>query len=345
MKRKSDSQIASLFRNREAKIASSSLLMVVLVADEQTEDPRHSAPPVQSDSESENETEDTIPDPPSPERPSATSYDAHFRPYDPGERVPISAYADNDQDVVRRGYIAKVPCQPYSHDFGTRKIYGVSRHFSCVWFEHYKWLEYSIEKDAVFCFVCYLFKGRSNGARAPGGDAFVKGGFRDWRRPNAYKKHVGGVTNIHNQALEKYNLFVTPNTKIDNVIVKVSKKDLLLYKNRLTYSLRCLRFLLNQGLAFRGHDESEESNNRGNFIELLKWLAANDEEVDKVVLKNAPGNCILNSPKIQHDIIECCAKETTRLIIEELGDDYYAILADESSDISHKEQLALCLRY
>jgi hypothetical protein len=31
--------------------------------------------------------------------------------------------------------------------------------------------------------------------------------------------------------------------------------------------------------------------------------------------------------------------------MEELGDDYYAILADESSDISHKEQLALCLRY
>jgi hypothetical protein len=80
MKRKSDSQIASLFRNREAKIASSSLPLVVLVADEQTEDPRHSAPPVQSDSESENETKDAIPDPPSSERPSATSYDAHFMP-------------------------------------------------------------------------------------------------------------------------------------------------------------------------------------------------------------------------------------------------------------------------
>ena len=35
----------------------------------------------------------------------------------------------------------------------------------------------------------------------------------------------------------------------------------------------------------------------------------------------------------------------TRRIVEELGDDYYAILADESSDVSHKEQLALCLRF
>jgi hypothetical protein len=43
-------------------------------------------------------------------------------------------------------------------------------------------------------------------------------------------------------------------------------------------------------------------------------------------------------------IIEYCAAKTTRKVIEDLGDDNYAILADESSDVSHKEQLALCLR-
>jgi hypothetical protein len=31
--------------------------------------------------------------------------------------------------------------------------------------------------------------------------------------------------------------------------------------------------------------------------------------------------------------------------MEELGDDYYVILADESSDVSQKEQLALCFRF
>jgi hypothetical protein len=53
------------------------------------------------------------------------------------------------------------------------------------------------------------------------------------------------------------------------VIVKVSQKDRADYKARLTYSLRCLRFLLNQELAFRGHDKTEQSVNRGNFLELL----------------------------------------------------------------------------
>jgi hypothetical protein len=71
-----------------------------------------------------------------------------------------------------------------------------------------------------------------------------------------------------------------------------------------------VKFLLRQGLAFRGHDESEESSNRGKFIELLKFLAANNEEVDKYVQNNVPGNCSLTSPKIQAQVIQCCAIET-----------------------------------
>ncbi|XP_044370635.1 zinc finger MYM-type protein 1 isoform X2 [Triticum aestivum] len=152
------------------------------------------------------------------------------------------------------------------------------------------------------------------------------------------------MNSIHNKAQEKYNLFVAPQPSIDNIMVRVDKEDLCMYKARLTYSLRCLRFLLNQGLAFRGHDECEESSNRGNFLELLKWLSENDE-VNKLVLNNAPRNCILTSRKIQNQIIECCATQTTKRIIEDIGDDHYAILADESSDASHKEQLALCIRF
>lgn len=102
---------------------------------------------------------------------------------------------------------------------------------------------------------------------------------------------------------------------------------------------------MHQGLAFRGHNESEASSNRGNFLELLTWLASNSEEVDKHVLTNAPSNCTLTCPDIQKQIIQCCAIETRNKIIQELGDDHYAILDDESSDISHKEQLAVCLRY
>jgi hypothetical protein len=37
------------------------------------------------------------------------------------------------------------------------------------------------------------------------------------------------------------------------------------YLIRLNTPIDVVRFLMHQGLAFRGHDESEESKNKGNF--------------------------------------------------------------------------------
>lgn len=56
-----------------------------------------------------------------------------------------------------------------------------------------------------------------------------------------------------------------------------------------------------------------------------------------VVLKNAPKNFKLVAPEIQRDIMRACAEETLKAIIEGLGDEYFAILVDESRDVSHKE--------
>jgi hypothetical protein len=44
-------------------------------------------------------------------------------------------------------------------------------------------------------------------------------------------------------------------------------------------------------------------------------------------------------------IIQCCAIETRKKIIEELIDDHYVILVDEASDVSHRQQLVVCLHY
>ncbi|KAK9665781.1 hypothetical protein RND81_14G135800 [Saponaria officinalis] len=100
-----------------------------------------------------------------------------------------------------------------------------------------------------------------------------------------------------------------------------------------------------KGLAFRGHDESAQSSNKGNFLELLDWLGKNSESVAKVVLAKAPENHQVTCPTIQKELIKCCAHETTKLIIEDLNGDFFGLLADESSDVSHKEELAICLRY
>ncbi|XP_040243323.1 uncharacterized protein [Aegilops tauschii subsp. strangulata] len=262
--------------------------------------------------------------------------------HDPGMQIPISVYAVNDQDRVRRRYIEMGSCQPKNHKFKFTNKSGKECRFCRVWFKEFPWIEYSVEKDRAFCFVCYLFKDKT---RCPGGDAFVKKGFNNWNMKSRLKKHEGEVCSAHAEAQEKYDRFTTPQTSIRESISSNTSQYKALYKQRLTWTLKCVRFLLRQGLAFRGHDESEDSLNAGNFLELLNWLAGNFEEVDRVVLKNAPRNCKMTHHDIQQEVIKCCAQETTKLVIQELDGGHFAILADESSDVYQNEQLAVCLRY
>ncbi|XP_019245232.1 PREDICTED: uncharacterized protein LOC109225093 [Nicotiana attenuata] len=53
----------------------------------------------------------------------------------------------------------------------------------------------------------------------------------------------------------------------------------------------------------------------------------------------------MTSPKIQKDIVSACAQEIVKAIIDDLDGDYFGVLADESKDISHHEQMAFALRY
>ncbi|KAH9752532.1 hypothetical protein KPL71_014733 [Citrus sinensis] len=105
------------------------------------------------------------------------------------------------------------------------------------------------------------------------------------------------------------------------------------------------RLLLEQGLAFRGHDESDNSSNQGNYLRILRFLADHNEDIKKVTLKNAPGNNMLTAPSIQKDIVRACSIETTNAIFRDVGDALFYVLIDESRDASMKEQMSVVLRY
>jgi hypothetical protein len=78
---------------------------------------------------------------------------------------------------------------------------------------------------------------------------------------------------------------------------------------------------------------------------LLRFLAKHNEEIDEVILENAPENHQMTAPDIQKEIANAAANETLDVILKDLGDSSFAILVDESRDISVKEQLAIVLRY
>ncbi|XP_042752067.1 uncharacterized protein LOC111880403 [Lactuca sativa] len=80
---------------------------------------------------------------------------------------------------------------------------------------------------------------------------------------------------------------------------------------------------------------------RGNFLEVLNLVRDQNESVWKVTLQNAPGNSQMVAPCIQKDIARCFAQEVLKSNFEEISDDVFALLVDESNNISKNEQMAV----
>ena len=70
---------------------------------------------------------------------------------------------------------------------------------------------------------------------------------------------------------------------VETIVIKQIDQARINYRILLTAALDCTRYLLRQCLPFCCHDESETSSNKGNYVELLQFLADHDEKVQVVV--------------------------------------------------------------
>ncbi|XP_031283652.1 uncharacterized protein LOC116142368 [Pistacia vera] len=182
---------------------------------------------------------------------------------DLGLRIPINEICctDKQNEEVRRAYLLKGPCQPKDHNFPFTLFGDKKRRFTPEWYkEGPSWMEYSVAKDCIFCLNCCLFK-TDYGDQADG-EVFVSREFNNWKDKAKVKKHVGDHYSTHNQCHAKCVDLINQRQHIDVNLACVSKNAKLDYRILLNASIDCIRFLLHQGLAFRGHDESVESENQ-----------------------------------------------------------------------------------
>jgi hypothetical protein len=106
--------------------------------------------------------------------------------------------------------------------------------------------------------------------------------------------------------------------------------------------VRCLAF---QGCVFRGHDETLDSKNRGNFLEMIKILESYNDKVASVVLKNTPKFAKYISHTIQKEILQVITSKVLDKIREDIRDSKFCIIGDEARDESKREQMSIVLRF
>ncbi|KAJ4426387.1 hypothetical protein ANN_27201 [Periplaneta americana] len=100
----------------------------------------------------------------------------------------------------------------------------------------------------------------------------------------------------------------------------------------------------NQEQPFRGHEESSESMNKGNYVEFLLASAEFDSPLKEHLLTSTVFRG--TSANIQNDLINSVTDVLRDEIYNEIQNtDFMAIILDETSDVSNKSQLSTVFRY
>ena len=119
-----------------------------------------------------------------------------------------------------------------------------------------------------------------------------------------------------------------------------SEADQQFHREMLMKLLSSIRFLARQGLSFRGHTETCETF-EGNLYQLL-LLRAEENHQMRVWLTNKE----YISPDIVNEIIVLMGQTVLRNILAQIKTSmWFALIADEASDISKNEHMCISIRW
>ena len=217
------------------------------------------------------------------------------------------------------------------------------RHFCTQWYTQFKWLEYSPSINKAFCFPCRVF-----GTKGHHQEAFVSNGFQNWKSAlekfHAHQSSVAHKNSILAWEVGK-QMQNNPERNVVSLISLQHKKMIDENRQYLKNIVETLVFIGRQGISLRGHRENDESLNKGNFLELLMFQAKYSPLINRF-FANKEKNVTYTSPGVQNDLLAAIGENIRDSTVNQIKyTRMFALILDESSDISRHEQAAVVLQY
>ncbi|XP_060846280.1 zinc finger MYM-type protein 1-like [Rhopalosiphum padi] len=271
-------------------------------------------------------------------------YDSNLHPDDPKISIP-----KNQIEFKQR--VLKGPYQPVLKIF-PRTTFGNAnkqRSFQHSWYNLFPWLEYSPKADLAFCFPCRMFNGATGLNAGQSEIVYSKTGFKNWKlatiRFNVHQK-----TKVHLNSSSALSNFLDSKS-IDVVLDKTcehinSQKEIQRLKNReivkrIIDIILCISI---GGKPLRGHTEKTNDVHKGLFLDIVSLLSKYDSLFNEHFI-SGPKNCLYTSNRIQNDLISSINLVIRKQLQDIITDRKISLIADETSDIGHHEQLSIVLRY
>ena len=220
--------------------------------------------------------------------------------------------------------IQQVPNQPKQISFPLDA--KNNRIFLPIWFISFPRLEWDDKVSAAFCHPCrqifLVDSARCSNSKSE--DTFISSGFKNWKKAvEKFKKHES--CHAHHLSVDKFSNMLSG----QNSAVMLSDQfatERKLATECLERIFTTIRYLARQGLAIRGHSDSDS-----NFRQLL-YLRTSDSKDLQLWLKR---KTTWTSKDIQEEIIDLMYCDVVRNFKKQiLYRKYFGIIADETADIS-----------
>ena len=235
------------------------------------------------------------------------------------------------------------------------------RRFIHNWFDIHNWLSYSVVsgKEGAFCHFCVLMGKNTGGRGSQNLRKLVKEPFVNYKKAReVFPDHQNHE--YHKLAVEKVTNLLSNSMPIDERLSSQIRENRELmrlkeqeYRKRAREIVETVKILGEQEMPFRGHrdhgpldlDTPPGPENEGNVRALLRYRALGDTQLYQNI-QNSPKNASLTSWVIQNEIIQVCGEVIKESLVREIKNaGIYSLIADCTTDISKKEQLAFAIRY
>lgn len=222
-----------------------------------------------------------------------------------------------------------------------------NRKFNNSWYQKNDWLTGSSLLNKLFCWPCVLFANK-------GETVWWKTGYSDMKNlSRALELHTKSA--LHISANCKLLILGKQNMNIATALDSAHKLEIQNFNNKVRENRDILRSLIDivihlccQEQPFRGHDESDTSSNRGNFMETVSLVSKSDDNLRKFLEKDSDAKSIFSgtSKTIQNELINSVNYILNKKIESEiLNSSCFSWQVDETTDISCLSQLSVIFRY
>ena len=232
-----------------------------------------------------------------------------------------------------------------------RRKGGVSvRRLNRAWFDDFPFTAYSMHAKGIFCLACVLFPTAPTNPGARRAETLLEKPFTDRKAgKESLSLHADLQYHISSEAKlsEFIRVYKNPSARVDQILSTEAQQTVARNRKVLLSIVKCIELCARQGIALRGHRDDSTSTdlNQGNFRAVIQFR----REVDQCLnshLQSCPRNAIMISKTVQNELLQHMGDYVVKHLVTKVNNsDFLAVMADEVSDVSNKEQLGIAVRY